>query len=75
MSQHPLSVVPASPAWDPSDTSLWTVRDCAAFLGLSPAALYHRVEAGEVPCVRFGRCLRFVPSRVRAWVLSQEVAP
>lgn len=79
MSQHPLSVVPASPARDPSDTSLWTVKECAAFLGTTKHAIYHRVEIGQLPCVRMGggprARLRFIPARIRQWVLSHEVAP
>ena len=62
-----------SPAWDPNDRSLWTVQECAEFLGLSKCGVYRLVEAGEVPFVRLGaRTLRFVPSRIRAWVADRE---
>ena len=68
-----LAAVKAPPDWDPNDTNLWTMRECASFLGMTRAALYHVVEAGEIPCVRFGRSIRFIPSKVRGWVMSKEV--
>ena len=63
----------SSPAWDPEDTSLWKMDECATFLGITKGALYHVVERGEIPCVRFGARIRFIPSSVRSWVQRQEL--
>ena len=63
----------SSRPWDPEDTSLWTMEECATFLKITKSSLYHKVERGEVPCVRFGSRLRFIPSSVRSWIQAQEI--
>ncbi len=45
---------------------LWDANDVAAFLKVSRSWVYHRAEAGQLPCVRVGGLLRFDPSTIRA---------
>lgn len=49
--------------------SLWTVKEVAAFLRLSPSWVYLQVEKGLIPHRRFGASVRFDPQAVREWAL------
>ena len=65
-----------SPAWDPEDTSLWKMDECATFLGITKGALYHVVERGEIPCVRFGARIHDLQTITDAPTLAAlEAAP
>jgi len=45
--------------WSPAQ-ALLTVRQVAEFLGMTPKAVYHRAERGQLPgMVHVGRSLRF----------------
>jgi len=45
--------------WSPGQ-ALLTVRQVAEFLGMSPKAVYHRAERGQLPgVIHVGRSLRF----------------
>ena len=53
--------------------TLWTVEECAEFLRLSPEAVRCRLKRGQFPVGTYthvGRSVRFIPERVRAWVLK-----
>jgi len=45
---------------------LWTAHDVARFLQASVSWVYHRAEAGDLPCVHIGGLLRFDPAAIRA---------
>lgn len=45
--------------------ALWTVKDVAAYLQTSTSWVYHRAAAGELPCIRVGRLLRFNPNEIK----------
>ena len=47
---------------------LWTAEDVARFLKTSRSWVYHRAEAGQLPCVKIGGLLRFDPGAIRALV-------
>jgi excisionase family DNA binding protein len=53
---------------------LWTAQDVAAFLRVSRSWVYHRAEAGELPCLRIGALLRFDPARIRAYAQGETAA-
>jgi excisionase family DNA binding protein len=55
-------------AKSPAAESLWTADDVARFLRVSRSWVYHRAEAGELPCLRIGGLLRFEPDAVRAFM-------
>jgi predicted DNA-binding transcriptional regulator AlpA len=54
---------------------LWTEIDAATFLGVQPKALQAwRTRGGGPPFVKIGRLVRYRPSLVEEWVVSQERA-
>ena len=55
--------------------ALWKVGDVARFLSMSVSYVYKQVEAGELPCVRFGAAVRFRPDVIRAHVERASRAP
>ena len=65
MTRHP------TPPAIQSRTPLWKVDDAADFLRLSQKSVYGLVESGQLPCVRIGTRIRFMPSVLAAWVEAQ----
>lgn len=57
------------------DQGLWDASDVASYLKASRSWVYHRAESGELPCVRIGGLLRFVPDEIRAFARGQNQAP
>jgi excisionase family DNA binding protein len=53
--------------------SLWTANDVATFLRVSRSWVYHRAEAGELPCLRIGGLVRFDPEAIRAFARGDKV--
>ncbi len=49
-------------------------KDVAVFLKVSRSWVYHRAEAGLLPCVRIGSLLRFDPEVIRHLVRATTVA-
>jgi excisionase family DNA binding protein len=47
--------------------SLWSAADVAQYLRVSRSWVYHRVAAGEIPCIHLGPLVRFDPEIVRAY--------
>ena len=52
---------------------LWTAEDVARFLKTSRSWVYHRAQAGQLPCVKIGGLLRFDPVAIRALVAGNEL--
>jgi excisionase family DNA binding protein len=52
--------------------NLMTVKECATALNLRPWAVYQKIKAGQIPCVRFGRTVRIPPERLQALIDSQS---
>ena len=46
--------------------------DAAEALSISPRKLWAMTNAGEIPCVRFGKSVRYDPADLRAWIDSQK---
>lgn len=55
----------------PAGESLWTVKQTAAYLQMSPSWVYRRTEAGEIPHAKLGGVIRYLPSRVREYAERQ----
>ena len=53
---------------------LWDTNDVAAYLKVSRSWVYHRAEAGQLPCVRVGGLLRFDPEAIRASARGEATA-
>ena len=51
--------------------SLWTTKDLARFLGCSERQIPRLRDEG-LPAVRVGGLVRFMPSRVMAWLDSRD---
>ena len=54
--------------------NLWTVREVAEFLRVGRHSVYEMAKRGEMPSLRVGARVRFVPEEVRAW-LDRQRAP
>ena len=52
--------------------SLWTGEDAARFLKVSLKTVRRLVYWQNLPCVRIGSRLRFVPADVLAWARRKE---
>lgn len=63
-----------SPAND-NDAGLWDAKDVAAFLKVSRSWVYHRSEAGLLPCLRIGSLLRFDPEVIRRIARGETTIP
>jgi predicted DNA-binding transcriptional regulator AlpA len=63
-----------SPQPENDNGSLWDAKDVAVFLKVSRSWVYHRAEAGLLPCVRIGSLLRFDPEVIRRLVRATTVA-
>jgi excisionase family DNA binding protein len=44
------------------------VREAARALAIGQQTLLRLARAGDVPCVRIGRSVRFRPSDLRTWI-------
>ena len=47
---------------------LITASEAAALLTISPRKLWSMTNAGQVPCIRMGRTVRYCPTALREWV-------
>jgi len=54
---------------------LWTAEDVARFLKTSRSWVYHRAQAGRLPCLKIGGLLRFDPVAIRALVAGDGLRP
>src|SRR5207253_1492081 len=57
------------------DEALWNASDVAVYLKVSRSWVYHRAEAGLLPCLRVGALLRFEPASIRAYVRGAAARP
>jgi len=62
--------IPASDAVGP--TSLWRVRDVATYLQIHEKDVYQLAALHGLPCIRFGRRLRFDRGDVFRWVSARK---
>ncbi len=51
---------------------LWTTVDTARFLGICTKTVRRLIYHENLPCVRLGSCLRFVPADVLRWARQRE---
>jgi excisionase family DNA binding protein len=52
---------------------LFTEQQASEALSLSPGTLYGLRRRGEIPFVKIGRSIRYIPSTLDAWVRSQAI--
>ncbi|RYZ03018.1 MAG: DNA-binding protein [Myxococcales bacterium] len=58
-------------AQDEMGETLWTVNDVVRYLKVSRSWVYHRAEAGLLPCLRVGGLLRFDPQAIHAFARGE----
>ena len=46
--------------------------DAAEALSISPRKLWAMTNSGEIPCVRFGKSVRYDPADLREWIDQQK---
>jgi len=51
---------------------LWTLARLSQFLGIHERTVRRLVERRSIPCVRFGRAVRFLPSDVFRWLEARK---
>ncbi len=51
--------------------TLWDAEDVASYLKVSRSMVYKLGQAGDLPCLRVGACLRFDPAVVRAFARGE----
>ena len=51
---------------------LWTVAEVGALLRVGRNAVYEMATRGELPSIRVGSRVRFLPADVRAWLERQR---
>jgi excisionase family DNA binding protein len=56
----------------PEIEPLWTWKEVAAYLGCGRTKILNMAATGEIPSLRVGNRLKFVPARVREWVEHQQ---
>lgn len=55
---------------------LWTVKDVASYLKMSPSSVYSSLTNRDaIPALRMGSMIRFDPDAVKAWVAARQTQP
>ena len=57
---------------DPKMKFLLKPDNAADMLSISPRKLWAMTNTGEIPCVRFGRSVRYDPTDLRTWIDAQK---
>jgi excisionase family DNA binding protein len=47
---------------------MWTVAELSPVINAAPSTIYGWVHEGFIPHIKIGRCVRFRPSEVMAWL-------
>lgn len=54
---------------------LWTVEDVAEYLSVRESVIRYWVKNREIPFVRIGRQVRFVPQDIIEWIATKGNSP
>ena len=65
---------PSSSTGPTESEGLWDANDVARYLKVSRSWVYHRCEAGTLPCLRVGGLVRFDPEAIRAFARGETPA-
>lgn len=52
------------------ERKLWSIDELAAYLGYARRTVCNKVQRGEIPYVKVGRLVRFVPEEIDRWVMQ-----
>jgi excisionase family DNA binding protein len=50
---------------------LWTPKDLADYLSVEESVVKYWARTQELPCVRLGRRIRFVPNDIMEWIWAK----
>lgn len=53
-------------------TKLYTVKEVADMLRLTPVSIYIKIKNGKIPYVRIGRSIRFSEDNIKDIIKSEE---
>ena len=53
------------------ESPLLRPTDAARLLGVKPSWVYDAVRAGNMPCLRVGRHIRFTRAMIESWLTGQ----
>lgn len=67
MNENTLQAAAAAPVPE----GLWTVKEVAAYLGVSESWVYQARRRGVLPAIKLGSRVRFHPDAIRAWARGQ----
>lgn len=51
---------------------LLTAHDLAKLWGMDPSTIYRMMQTGEIPTVKFGRCVRVTPADAAEFIKSRR---
>ena len=51
---------------------LLTAQDLAKMWSMDPSTIYRMMQAGEIPTVKFGRCVRVMPADAAEFIKSRR---
>jgi excisionase family DNA binding protein len=51
---------------------LLTAKEAAALLRISPRTLWSLTNAGQIPCIRIRRAMRYVTADLLRWIEEQK---
>lgn len=54
---------------------LWSVKEVASFIGMSPSFVTKQAVAGRLPYIRMGVKMKFLPESIELYVKSLETRP
>ncbi|NQU22272.1 MAG: helix-turn-helix domain-containing protein [Candidatus Nealsonbacteria bacterium] len=60
------------PAAENIGPTLWKPDQAARALAISSRKLWAMTNAGEIPCVRLGRAVRYDPADLLEWIEEQK---
>ena len=49
---------------------IWRVLDVANYLGVTVGHVYNLVSRGEIPHIKKGKLVFFIPNEIETWVLG-----
>ena len=68
---HSQSIRSEAPAAGPAPL-VWTNLEAARALAISARTLWSLTAAGEIPCLKIGRLVRYDPADLVAWIASRK---
>ena len=56
----------------PDPRRLLNYEEVAQILGICERTLWAKKASGEIPHVKFGRCVRFSPDAIERWIADRQ---